>query len=80
MGREPLSGNRISIIELLDKLFKSKLDERGRIYIPKTVREKLSLKPGDKIYIKIEDESFIVLTIKSVKKRLRKIEIKESPY
>ena len=80
MGKEPLSGNRISIIELLDKLFKSKLDERGRIYIPKTVREKLSLKPGDKIYIKIEDESFIVLTIKSVKKRLRKIEIKESPY
>lgn len=68
-----MSGNRISIIELLDKLFKSKLDERGRMYIPKTVREKLSLNPGDKIYIKIEDESFIVLTTKAIKKQLGKI-------
>lgn len=68
-----MSGNRISIIELLDKLFRSKLDERGRMYIPKTVREKLSLNPGDKIYIKIEDESFIVLTTKAIKKQLGKI-------
>lgn len=73
MGLDPLSGNRISIIELLDKLFRSKLDERGRMYIPKTVREKLSLNPGDKIYIKIEDESFIVLTTKAIKKQLGKI-------
>jgi AbrB family looped-hinge helix DNA binding protein len=73
VGLDPLSGNRISIIELLDKLFKSKLDERGRMYIPKTVREKLSLNPGDKIYIKIEDESFIVLTTKAIKKQLGKI-------
>ena len=72
MGLNPLSGNRISIIEILDKLFRSKLDERGRIYIPKPVREKLSLKPGDKIYIRIEDESFIVLTVKAIKKRLVK--------
>lgn len=72
MGLNPLSGNRINIIELLDKLFKSKLDARGRIYIPKTVRKKLSLKPGDKIYIKIEDESFIVFTTKAIKKRLVK--------
>ncbi len=73
MGLNPLSGNRINIIEILDKLFKSKLDERGRIYIPKLVREKLSLKPNDKIYIKIEDESFIVLTTKAIKKRLAKV-------
>jgi AbrB family looped-hinge helix DNA binding protein len=73
VGLDPLSGNRISIIELLDKLFRSKLDERGRMYIPKTVREKLSLNPGDKIYIKIEDESFIVLTTKAIKKQLGKI-------
>lgn len=74
-----MSGNKMSIIELLDKLFKSKLDERGRIYIPKNVREKLSLNPGDKIYIRIEDESFIVLTLKAVKKRLGTFESKESP-
>ena len=68
-----MSGNRISIIELLDKLFKSKLDERGRIYIPKIVREKLSLKPGDKIYIKIDDETLVVLTMKAIKKAIKKI-------
>ncbi len=79
MELNPLSGNKMSIIELLDKLFKSKLDERGRIYIPKNVREKLSLNPGDKIYIRIEDESFIVLTLKAVKKRLGTFESKESP-
>jgi AbrB family looped-hinge helix DNA binding protein len=69
---DPLSGNRISIIELLDKLFKSKLDERGRMYIPKIVRERLSLKPGDKIYIRIEDEAFIVFTLEAIQKTIGK--------
>lgn len=68
-----MNGNRTSIIELLDELFKSKLDERGRIYIPKIIREKLSLKPGDKIYIKVENESFMVFTAKAIKKRLVKV-------
>jgi len=72
VGKNPLNGKKINIIQLLDKLFKSKLDERGRIYIPKTVRKRLFLRAGDKIYIKIEDESFLVLTTKAIKKQLEK--------
>jgi len=72
VGKHPLNGKRINIIELLDKLFKSKLDDRGRIYIPKPVRERLFIKPGDKMYIKIEEGSFLVLTTKAIKKRLEK--------
>ncbi len=72
MELNPLSRNKINIIELLDNLFKSKLDERGRIYIPKPVREKLSLKPGDKIYIRIKDEFFIVFTVKAIQKTISK--------
>ena len=45
----------------------------GRIYIPKTVREKLSLKLGDRIYIRIEDESLIVFTMNAIRKRLGKV-------
>jgi AbrB family looped-hinge helix DNA binding protein len=52
--------------------FKSKLDDRGRIYIPKPVRERLFIKPGDKMYIRIEDESFWVFTTRAIQKQLAK--------
>jgi len=35
--------------------------------------EKLSLKPGDRIYIMIEDESLTVFTMNAIRKRLGKV-------
>jgi len=72
VGKNPLNENKINIIQLLDKLFKSKLDDRGRIYVPKPVRKRLFLRAGDKMYIRIEEESFLVLTTKAIKKQLAK--------
>ncbi|MCW3976997.1 MAG: AbrB/MazE/SpoVT family DNA-binding domain-containing protein [Candidatus Bathyarchaeota archaeon] len=67
-----MNRKRINSIELLDNLYKSKLDDRGRIYIPKPVRERLSIKPGDTIYLKTNEESFSVFTRRAIKKQLTK--------
>ena len=53
-------------LEILESFFKSKVDSRGRIYLPKGAREKLSIKKGDKIYLKIQNDCIIVLTLKAV--------------
>ena len=36
------------------------IDERGRITIPKEEREKLGLKPGEKIVIRTKDNELII--------------------
>ncbi|KPV61461.1 MAG: SpoVT / AbrB like domain protein [Candidatus Bathyarchaeota archaeon BA1] len=60
----------ISVVEVLEKLVKTKLDERGRIYIPKEVRERLFIKQGDILYIELEGDCFTVYTGKAIVKRL----------
>lgn len=67
-----MHGNISHLIELLEKAFKAKVDERGRIYLSKSLRERLSLKPGDKLYILINGETFIAYTLKAIKKQLAK--------
>lgn len=62
-----------NILEALDRLCITKLDERGRIYIPKTLRERLQIRLGDKIYIKIENDHFTVYTVRGMKKRFMQI-------
>lgn len=51
---------------MLESFFRSKVDSRGRIYLPKEAREKLSIKTGDKIYLRIQNDCIIVLTSKAV--------------
>jgi AbrB family looped-hinge helix DNA binding protein len=65
-----MHGNLSHIMELLEESFMAKIDERGRIYLPKSVRKRLSLKPGDGVYIKISGEAFTVYTIKAIEKQL----------
>ena len=65
MGTHTSSGKDLKTLEMLESYFKSKVDSRGRIYIPKEAREKLSIKKGDKIYLKIQNDYLIVLTSKA---------------
>ena len=62
------------ILEALEKLWKTKLDERGRIYIPKEVRETLQITLGERIYVKLENDHFNVYTSKSIKRLLKENE------
>ena len=64
--------NLTHIIKMLENLFKTTLDYRGRIYLPKVVRDRLSIKEGDKIYIKVENSHLILYTTKMIEKELRK--------
>ena len=67
MGTHTSSGKDLKTLEMLESFFKSKVDRRGRIYLPKEAREKLSIKTGDKIYLKIQNDCIIVLTSKAVR-------------
>lgn len=42
--------------DIAEKLVKAKIDNRGRIYIPIYVRRKLSMKLGDRLLIRIEED------------------------
>jgi AbrB family looped-hinge helix DNA binding protein len=57
------------ILAALEKFRTVRLDERGRIYVPKTIREKLQIKLGDKLYIKMENSHFAVYTSNAIKKQ-----------
>jgi len=68
VGTFPLGEINISnLIEALEKFFKTIMDYRGRIYVPKYVRRKLLIKEGDRVYIKIENDHFKVYTAKALK-------------
>jgi AbrB family looped-hinge helix DNA binding protein len=59
-------------VRILENLFKTSLDGRGRLYLPKEVRDRLSIKEGDKIYIKVENNSLALYTTKMIQKELKK--------
>lgn len=68
MKREDVS----RIIGMLEEFFKTTLDGRGRIYLPKEVRDSLSIREGDKIYIKVGNNRLALYTTKMIEKKLRK--------
>jgi AbrB family looped-hinge helix DNA binding protein len=55
-----------NLIEALETFFKTTVDYRGRIYIPKQVRKKLLIKEGEKVYIKVENDHLKVYTAKAI--------------
>ena len=59
----------MSATELFKDLFRSKVDSRGRIYLPKKAREKLSVKAGDKIYLEVRSNRFIAYTTKAISQK-----------
>ncbi len=61
-----------SMIKMLEEFFKTALDDRGRIYLPKEIRDRFSIKEGDKIYIKVEGNRLVLYTAKMIEKELRK--------
>lgn len=64
--------NVTRIMGMLEEFFKTTLDARGRIYLPREVRDRLSIKESDKIYIKIERNHLILYTAKMIEKELRR--------
>jgi predicted adenylyl cyclase CyaB len=78
IDRETLTG-------FIEKLLKINIDERGRIYIPRAVREKFSIKLGERLYIKIEDNHFSIYTPAAVNRlqltdvQLEKMMVSRSP-
>ena len=59
-------------VRMLENLFKTSLDGRGRLYLPKEVRDRLSIKEGDKIYVKVGSNRLVLYTAKMIEKELKK--------
>ncbi len=68
-----MTRNVIGVIEA-----KARINENGRIVIPAEIRQKLGLKPGDTILMKLESDG--VLRIESHLSRIRKIQEELKKY
>jgi len=61
------------MMEALENLYRVRLDERGRIYVPKAVRKRLQIELGETIYIRIESDHFTAYTRNTIRKKLMKV-------
>lgn len=59
------------IITLIENSIKTTIDERGRLYIPKRVRQKLLITSNEQLFIIVKDGYFIVYTSNGLIKNLR---------
>jgi len=55
------------IEEFLDKITKTVVDDRGRIYIPKKIRRQLAIKEEDELFIELVDNYLKIYTRKALK-------------
>jgi len=67
--------NIYGVVCTVEKIL-TKVDERGRILIPKGIREKLMLKTGDILSIEVVGESIVIRPIRNIEK-VRARELKE---
>uniref|UniRef100_UPI0025BA8461 AbrB/MazE/SpoVT family DNA-binding domain-containing protein n=1 Tax=Ferroglobus sp. TaxID=2614230 RepID=UPI0025BA8461 len=51
----------------------TKVDEKGRILLPKEIREKLNIKPGDEFLVADVDKDAVVLKRIDVRKMLESL-------
>lgn len=66
-----------NLIKILETFFKTNVDYRGRIYIPKKVRSILQINKGETVYIKIDKERgyFKVYTTKALRLQINEKEL-----
>ena len=55
--------------ELLETIEKTIVDDRGRIYIPKNIRNRLKIRLGDKLLIIPGDDHLVIRKMKNLKER-----------
>mgnify|MGYP001141535211 CR=1 FL=1 len=61
------------IIEnLFTKFLTTRMDDRGRIYLPKTVRKQLKAGPGDRLYIELGQSTITVYSVHAVKQMVKR--------
>lgn len=43
------------------KMGKTKIEERGRVLIPKSIRERTGVRPGEEVEIRIEEGKIVIM-------------------
>jgi len=54
-------------------IYKAKLDDRGRVYIPRELRKKLKLEAGSTLYIILSKEGIRIFSAKAFEKKVSKV-------
>ena len=54
-------------------IYKIKLDDRGRVYIPTELRKKLKRKAGAILYIVLSEEGIRIFSAKAFEKKVSKV-------
>ena len=54
-------------------IYKAKLDDRGRVYIPTELRKKLKLKAGSTLYIILSKEGIRIFSVEAFEKEISKV-------
>lgn len=59
--------------QLAERKSPPRLDTQGRILIPVAIREQLGLKPGDALYLAVEDGKLSVMTLRESVRRVQRL-------
>ena len=62
------------------KMGKTKIEERGRVLIPKSIRERTGVRPGEEVEIMIEEGKIVIVPLIDVENFSRELKgcVKES--
>jgi AbrB family looped-hinge helix DNA binding protein len=60
------------IISLLEDSIKTTIDKRGRIYIPKKIRETLSIECGTHLFLVVQEDHILVYTPSTLANKIQK--------
>ena len=68
----PYSGKKMNFVDMIKKSVRVSVDDYGRIYIPKWVRNKLNLKKNEDLYMIVEQDFFYVYKSVGIEKKIKK--------
>ncbi|WP_371806151.1 AbrB/MazE/SpoVT family DNA-binding domain-containing protein [Candidatus Lokiarchaeum ossiferum] len=63
----------MKIIDILKNSIKTTIDERGRIYIPKMVREQYNLVSNDELFILLHKDCFYIYSSQNLENLFKNI-------
>ena len=56
--------------EFMNRVIKITMDNRGRIYLPKSLRNALKIQNDDELFVLMEGDCFCVYTAKGIEKKI----------
>jgi DNA-binding transcriptional regulator/RsmH inhibitor MraZ len=62
----------MKFVDFVKSVIKITLDSRGRIYLPKSIRDALKISMDEDLFAVLEEDCFCVYTLKGLEKKFQK--------